>query len=288
MSTGYSGNLGFSMPDDWAFDQFAEISIGDFAIDKVATTSARETAVKQFNISNSAGSSDDLAKINSIIQSLADDNGIFQFVKSVSVKAFGETYTVETPLVDLSVKVDVGSSISTDSGETSVSYNVSNGDVSFSIDDPIKNLLTENAAALGADQITSEIQKVAGTIKNGSITTDESISTTGMSLTLKLKSTFEHEDSDGETYEMDYEITLTVSFHNLTGTLPVSVTNAAYAEYETDQKKITANPDPIYEFAKSHPAITAVIVIAMICAPEGDIAVAATSTVGMVYKIIFA
>ncbi|MCP0887959.1 hypothetical protein LB941_11515 [Ligilactobacillus sp. WILCCON 0076] len=25
MSTGYFGNLGFSMPDEWAFDQFAEI-----------------------------------------------------------------------------------------------------------------------------------------------------------------------------------------------------------------------------------------------------------------------
>lgn len=28
MSTGFSGNLGFSMPDDWAFDQFATVSLG--------------------------------------------------------------------------------------------------------------------------------------------------------------------------------------------------------------------------------------------------------------------
>lgn len=28
MSTGFSGNLGFSLPDDWAFDQFATVSLG--------------------------------------------------------------------------------------------------------------------------------------------------------------------------------------------------------------------------------------------------------------------
>lgn len=28
MSTGYSGNLGFSMPRQWAFDQFIEFTIG--------------------------------------------------------------------------------------------------------------------------------------------------------------------------------------------------------------------------------------------------------------------
>ncbi|MFT8725153.1 MAG: hypothetical protein ABF874_02300 [Liquorilactobacillus nagelii] len=105
MSTGYSGNLGFSIPTKWAFDQFAEISIGDFAIDKVATSSTRETATKDFNITNSEGNNDDLQKINNIIQELADNNGLFQFVKSVGVKAFGETYTVETPLVTLMLKV---------------------------------------------------------------------------------------------------------------------------------------------------------------------------------------
>lgn len=35
MSSGFSGNLGFKMPDNWTFDQFDEVSIGDWAIDKV-------------------------------------------------------------------------------------------------------------------------------------------------------------------------------------------------------------------------------------------------------------
>ncbi|MEW4428900.1 glycoside hydrolase domain-containing protein [Paenibacillus pabuli] len=48
MSTGFSGNLGFPMPDNWAFDQFFETSIGSgagqLAIDKLAY-SGRDTGV---------------------------------------------------------------------------------------------------------------------------------------------------------------------------------------------------------------------------------------------------
>lgn len=35
MSSGFSGNLGFKMPDNWNFDQFDEIKISDWGIDKV-------------------------------------------------------------------------------------------------------------------------------------------------------------------------------------------------------------------------------------------------------------
>lgn len=37
MSTGYSGNLGYAMPQKWSFDQFVEYSIGGIPIDQVAT-----------------------------------------------------------------------------------------------------------------------------------------------------------------------------------------------------------------------------------------------------------
>lgn len=52
MSTGFSGNLGFSMPDNWAFDQFKTITIGSGAgqieIDKDGY-SGRDPAVKELN-----------------------------------------------------------------------------------------------------------------------------------------------------------------------------------------------------------------------------------------------
>ncbi len=52
MSTGFSGNLGFGMPDNWAFDQFATITIGSgegrIEIDKDGY-SGRDTAVSKLN-----------------------------------------------------------------------------------------------------------------------------------------------------------------------------------------------------------------------------------------------
>lgn len=42
MSTGFSGNLGFSIPKDWTYDQFTEISgyRGKWDLDKVAYSNA--------------------------------------------------------------------------------------------------------------------------------------------------------------------------------------------------------------------------------------------------------
>lgn len=52
MSTGFSGNLGFSMPDNWAFDQFKTTTIGSgegkLEIDKDGY-SGRDPAVKELN-----------------------------------------------------------------------------------------------------------------------------------------------------------------------------------------------------------------------------------------------
>lgn len=52
MSTGFSGNLGFGMPDNWAFDQFATITIGSgdgqIEIDKDGY-SGRDPAVSKLN-----------------------------------------------------------------------------------------------------------------------------------------------------------------------------------------------------------------------------------------------
>lgn len=40
MSSGYSGNLGFKMPGGWSYDQFDEITIDDWGIDKIVVSSS--------------------------------------------------------------------------------------------------------------------------------------------------------------------------------------------------------------------------------------------------------
>ncbi|MFT9190792.1 MAG: hypothetical protein ABF470_07355, partial [Liquorilactobacillus sp.] len=92
-------------------------------------------------------------------------------------------------------------------------------------------------------------------------------------------------NSNGETYEMDYEITLTASFHNLTGTLPISVTNVAYAEYETDQKKIAANPNPIKEYIEKNSKIILVVAV-IVLNPETDLGIGVITGVGIIAALL--
>ncbi|MDT3393433.1 MAG: DUF1906 domain-containing protein [Bacillota bacterium] len=49
MSTGFSGNLGYKMPEKWGFDQFVEYSIGSLPIDQVAA-SGLDKGSDTFNI----------------------------------------------------------------------------------------------------------------------------------------------------------------------------------------------------------------------------------------------
>lgn len=68
MSTGFSGNLGFKIPDDWAFDQFTTVTIGSgsglLEIDKDGY-SGRDTAVSyRFAKPVEGGSGDGIIQIN--------------------------------------------------------------------------------------------------------------------------------------------------------------------------------------------------------------------------------
>lgn len=53
MSTGFSGNLGFPMPQNWAFDQFVEFTLAGIPIDNLGQ-SGKDTGVNTFNSSISA------------------------------------------------------------------------------------------------------------------------------------------------------------------------------------------------------------------------------------------
>lgn len=56
MSTGYSGNLGYTMPSNWNFDQFAGSTVGGIGIDKDGYKPTNNHAITFNNISNSAKS----------------------------------------------------------------------------------------------------------------------------------------------------------------------------------------------------------------------------------------
>lgn len=222
MSTGFSGNLGFPMPSEWSFDQFNEVAFDDFYIDKVASNSSRSTAVDDFSAGSSVGGSDDLAKINEIIQNLSETDSIFSFVKDITIEATSKTYKVETPAVDLSLTVDLEGNISDDDGDTSINYNINDGSVHLALDDEISQIIAENTAGFTDTTVTASLDGIASVIKDGDIKTGMSVKATGTSITFKVDSTFEHESTNGKTYEIAYEVTLVAEFHSIP--LPAWVT----------------------------------------------------------------
>jgi len=269
MSTGFSGNLGFPMPTEWAFDQFSEVAFDDFYIDKVASNSSRSTAVDDFTSGSSVGGDDDLAKINEIISNLGNTDSIFNFVKDVKIEATSKEYTVPTPAMDLTLKVEFEGSISDDDGNTSVSYNVNDGSVHLEFDDDISQILTENTAGFTDTSVTAALDGIGSVIKNGEIKNEMKVSATSTTITFKLDSTLEHESSNGKTYEIEYEITLVASFHSIPTPLPdwITVTEADAHNSSLDNLQLnsTVMMDVLVRLGKSAAiafAITALILAA--------------------------
>ena len=245
MSTGFSGNLGFPMPSEWSFDQFNEVAFDDFYIDKVASNSSRSTAVDDFSAGSSVGGSDDLAKINEIIQNLSETDSIFSFVKDITIEATSKTYKVETPAVDLSLTVDLEGNISDDDGDTSINYNINDGSVHLALDDKISQIIAENTAGFTDTTVTASLDGIASVIKDGDIKTGMSVKATGTSITFKVDSTFEHESTNGKTYEIAYEITLVAEFHSIISPLPAWVTAVQADEHNTSVEDAKANAPEI-------------------------------------------
>ncbi|AVK61057.1 bacteriocin activator [Lactobacillus sp. CBA3605] len=274
MSTGFSGNLGFPMPTEWAFDQFSEVSFGDFYIDKVASNGTRSTAVNDFTSGSAVGGDSDLATINKIIQDLADTDSIFKLVKDTTIEATSKTYTIETPAVDLSLTVDLEGSISDEDGDTTVTYDVNDGSLNFTFDDEIAQILAENTAGFTDASVSAAMNGMGSVIKNGEIKNEMQVTATSTTVTFKLDSTFEHESSNGKTYEIEYEITLVASFHVITAPFPVWVTapeveahNNAINEGQEGHVVVTVNLGRLLSAGLVAAGITGLIATAVF-APE--------------------
>lgn len=131
MSTGYSGNLGFPLPKDWAFDQFTSTTVtgtsGSIAIDKDAY-SGKDIGVSYVNPPILSSPSD--AEIKAArLQMLTDITKYIPVLNGIpSVEfEFDTTYTI---MDDVTMKVELTTSTTTTinpgSGST-ISINVTDG-----------------------------------------------------------------------------------------------------------------------------------------------------------------
>ncbi|MBC6315317.1 glycoside hydrolase domain-containing protein [Listeria grandensis] len=176
MSTGFSGNLGFPMPDDWAFDQYFEMSIGTgngkLDIDKV-TYSGADKAVSVVTpppVSDTPNSAAinrarlmrirDVLYGNSSLAALVDDKVTFELeLEKINTRVITPNLTVSFKASAKLVNPgDGGATVSVKDGKINASFEqeISNWTGSLSTEEAgnTKKLIADLAAKVVVGDIT--------------------------------------------------------------------------------------------------------------------------------------
>lgn len=178
MSSGYSGNLGFAMPTDWAFDQFAQLfgssnGIG-VDIDKVGY-SGLDQGVSSVN---PPFLSDKIFEVifNEYIKIMEHFPGVNNIAGLVNFQLNKKFSIYKSLLVDIDAKVSA--SYDPDDSENSIQFSIVNGKLEGSL---TQQMLKNSSVTLSSDQITA-YDKI---LKNVSL----EISMENISLSTNIKDT---------------------------------------------------------------------------------------------------
>ncbi|WP_125764113.1 hypothetical protein [Levilactobacillus mulengensis] len=165
---------------------------------------------------------------NADLEYYHDNLAFLKAIPKFQVSTTAATYTFESPAVDVTWRLEVGTSISVPSSDKIVVYTVKDGKVSNNLDG-IKKLLTENKVFSfdGLDQI---LGKIAVKVKNGSIWIDTA---GGSGFTLHIER--EHTEVNKVQVAEDFEIAITIKFHKIVVTTPTE----AISNYNTEVEPVT-------------------------------------------------
>lgn len=163
MSTGYSGNLGFAMPQDWAFDQFFEYTVGSgegaVGIDQVGVSQV--DLGMQYVYKNTSKYPDwffqKLAAIGIIWPMLSE-------VIKATIELEQDAYYEAEPFhiyTELSEKLSIGE------GDNETSFNISKGEISNSFYDQLKDF--GDALSLSSGEAKTELYHKLGEIIEGGV-----------------------------------------------------------------------------------------------------------------------
>ena len=193
MSTGYSGNLGFAMPQDWAFDQFFEYTMGSgegaVGVDQVGVSQV--DLGMQSSYLNTSDYPDwffqKLAALGIIWPLLSD-------VVKLTIEAEDEAHVDVEPFhiyTKLSEKLSLGD------GDNETSFSVSDGKISNSFFDSLDDL-SEALSLSEEDQKTLLYNKIGQIIEDGvfKITAAEPRPEEEGNVGLEIIIDFEKEDDD--------------------------------------------------------------------------------------------
>lgn len=155
MSTAFSGNLGYKMPENWAFDQFGSMKVNGVEFDKVGF-SGKDMGVSQLAEVGYVSDADKTENaVRSKICDFQEDIAILNALPNVTVGKEWTYSLVDTGNIKIEYTVSVGSELK-----------LGNGDYNFTITDGKMEESGEEkiAAALSKNQKLNESSNIKETI----------------------------------------------------------------------------------------------------------------------------
>ena len=141
MSSGFSANLGYRMPTNWAFDQYHETTIGGIPIDKVGK-SGLDQGQTLFNEpkyldENQVSEEMKEAALSSIAQKITDSLQIFKNTVGATFKTEQEYVATALPGITVTLKLEQEEKLN--DGASGI-YEFSNGNVDLKFDNDLKKI----------------------------------------------------------------------------------------------------------------------------------------------------
>lgn len=228
MSTGYSGNLGFKMPKNWAFDQFVEYNLtADMGIEQVAA-SGRDEGTSEFEACDITPASIMGDIVNSVpaLAIFAQTNFTLEMRKDIY-----------TPIADYHLKWSDKITVGDDKKLGKV--DITNGRITTSLNAPLQHFpnVFKQKDSDDAETLFNELAPAIdnGFIKVGPVAKDGRI---GIKMIISAK----QESCDNSTIKISVEIEIYWNVGGLPMEAPQEV--EVYNDIENIQRHIVSNPDP--------------------------------------------
>lgn len=161
MSTAFSGNLGYKMPENWAFDQFGSTKVNGVEFDKVGA-SGRDTGVSGLGDTESVSDNERLASaVRSKICDFQEDIPILGLLPNLTIEREWSYTIVDAGNIKIEYAVAVG-----------VTDSRGNGDLTFSItagtvNDEGKKELKAALAAVSDSEVSSDVKNTISKMFDG-------------------------------------------------------------------------------------------------------------------------
>lgn len=237
MSTGYSGNLGYRMPQFWAFDQFASATVLGLEIDKVAYSGEDDAVHELYEYDTSTSDFDDVrlnSKVHDKICDFQEDLPIL-----LAQQTNGETPTdlignlpnfsytkswkytlIDTHNLKIEYEVEIGASTTHEGSVMTIA--VSDGKISATAETKISEAMTlaqtgTESFPVKPDDVTRLFSGLAVSIKYGTISISYSVDSEKGMGTLSLTCVIP-DFCEVEGVTADFSQTLSITFGNGTVT----------------------------------------------------------------------